>query len=110
MQKKLKTEQKQENPHQDLIQARENTKNDEVVFIRIEQLYPFPAKTLANLLKKYIKKYKITRFVDVGANIGVYALTIAKNVPCLTFVNKVCKNIASMIINCPVIKYNSQTL
>ncbi len=39
----------------DLIQARENTKNDEVVFIRIEQLYPFPAKTLANLLKKYEK-------------------------------------------------------
>ena len=26
-----------------------------MVFIRIEQLYPFPAKTLANLLKKYEK-------------------------------------------------------
>ncbi len=37
----------------DLIEARENIKNDSVVFIRIEQLYPFPAKTLANLLKKY---------------------------------------------------------
>ena len=37
----------------DLIQGRENNKNDEVVFIRLEQLYPFPAKTLANLLKKY---------------------------------------------------------
>ena len=33
------------------------------------------------LLLDNIKKYKITRFVDVGANIGVYALTIAKNVP-----------------------------
>ncbi len=32
------------------------------------------------LLLDNIKKYKITRFVDVGANIGIYALTIAKNV------------------------------
>ena len=39
----------------DLIEARENIKNDSIVFIRIEQLYPFPAKTLANLLKKYEK-------------------------------------------------------
>jgi len=39
----------------DLIEARENVKNNKVVFIRIEQLYPFPAKTLANLLKKYEK-------------------------------------------------------
>ena len=36
----------------DLIEAREKLKNDEVVFVRIEQLYPFPAKTLANILKK----------------------------------------------------------
>ena len=37
----------------DLLKAREDKKNDKVVFIRIEQLYPFPAKTLASLLKKY---------------------------------------------------------
>ena len=37
---------------------REINKNDEVVFIRLEQLYPFPAKTLANLLKKYEKAIK----------------------------------------------------
>ncbi len=37
----------------DLLEAREKAKNDKIVFIRIEQLYPFPAKTLANLLKKY---------------------------------------------------------
>ncbi len=39
----------------DLIEAREKEKNDSVVFIRLEQLYPFPVKTLANLLKKYEK-------------------------------------------------------
>ena len=39
----------------DLIEARENLKKDNVVFIRLEQLYPFPAKTLANVLKRYTK-------------------------------------------------------
>ncbi len=33
------------------------------------------------LLINNIKKHNITRFVDVGANIGIYALTIAKNFP-----------------------------
>jgi 2-oxoglutarate dehydrogenase E1 component len=37
----------------DLLDARELEKNNNVIFIRIEQLYPFPAKTLANLLKRY---------------------------------------------------------
>ncbi len=39
----------------DLIEAREKYKNDRVTFIRLEQLYPFPAKTLANILKRYSK-------------------------------------------------------
>ena len=37
----------------DLVEAREKSKNKNVVFIRLEQLYPFPAKTLANILKRY---------------------------------------------------------
>jgi 2-oxoglutarate dehydrogenase E1 component len=37
----------------DLIDAREKAKNNKVIFIRVEQLYPFPAKTLAQLLKRY---------------------------------------------------------
>ena len=28
-------------------------RNNKVVFIRIEQIYPFPLKTLANLVKRY---------------------------------------------------------
>jgi 2-oxoglutarate dehydrogenase E1 component len=39
----------------DLIEARESYKNNEVTFIRIEQLYPFPVKTLANIIKRYSK-------------------------------------------------------
>ncbi len=37
----------------DLIEAREKNKNNETVFIRVEQLYPFPVKPLAKELKKY---------------------------------------------------------
>ena len=36
----------------DLLEARENSKNDNVVFLRIEQLYPFPAKNLSKTSKK----------------------------------------------------------
>jgi 2-oxoglutarate dehydrogenase E1 component len=39
----------------DLIEARESLKNNSVTFVRIEQLYPFPVKTLANILKRYTK-------------------------------------------------------
>ena len=37
----------------DLIDAREKSKNADVVIVRLEQLYPFPAKTLASILKRY---------------------------------------------------------
>ena len=37
----------------DLVEAREKIKNNEVVFVRLEQLYPFTAKTLATTLKRY---------------------------------------------------------
>ncbi len=39
----------------DLIEEREKTGRKNVVFVRLEQLYPFPAKTLAKILKKYTK-------------------------------------------------------
>ena len=40
----------------DLIEAREKYKNDRVTFVRVEQLYPFPVKTLANILKDTLKQ------------------------------------------------------
>ncbi|MFL2890227.1 MAG: 2-oxoglutarate dehydrogenase E1 component [Pelagibacteraceae bacterium] len=55
----------------DLIEARETAKNDKVVFIRIEQLYPFPAKTLALILKKY-KKAKFYWCQEEPKNMGAW--------------------------------------
>ncbi len=56
----------------DLIEAREKAKNDKVVFIRIEQLYPFPAKTLAQELKRYSKKAKYYWCQEEPQNMGAW--------------------------------------
>ena len=55
----------------DLIEEREKTKNDDIVFVRIEQLYPFPAKTLAKILKKY-KKGKYIWCQEEPKNMGAW--------------------------------------
>ena len=56
----------------DLLEAREKSNNDKVVLIRIEQLYPFPAKTLA----KVLKKYKNAEFYGVKKNLKIWELGI----------------------------------
>jgi 2-oxoglutarate dehydrogenase E1 component len=56
----------------DLIDAREKAKNDEVVFIRLEQLYPFPAKTLAHMLKKYSKNAEFIWCQEEPQNMGAW--------------------------------------
>ncbi len=53
----------------DLIEAREKFKNNSVTFVRIEQLYPFPVKTLANILKRY-KKAKFVWCQEEPKNMG----------------------------------------
>ena len=55
----------------DLVEAREKNKNNEVVFIRLEQLYPFPAKTLALELKRY-KKAKFYWCQEEPQNMGAW--------------------------------------
>jgi 2-oxoglutarate dehydrogenase E1 component len=55
----------------DLIEAREKYKNDKVTFIRIEQLYPFPVKTLANILKRY-KKAEFIWCQEEPKNMGAW--------------------------------------
>ena len=35
----------------DLLEAREKNKVDDVIFVRIEELYPFPVKSLTKAIK-----------------------------------------------------------
>ena len=55
----------------DLVEEREKTKSNDVVFIRIEQLYPFPVKTLAKILKRY-KKAKFIWCQEEPKNMGAW--------------------------------------
>ena len=55
----------------DLIEAREKIKNEKVTFVRIEQLYPFPVKTLANILKRY-KKLNLSGAKKNQKNMGAW--------------------------------------
>tara|TARA_B100000989_G_scaffold297182_2_gene282216 strand:- start:2721 stop:5615 length:2895 start_codon:yes stop_codon:yes gene_type:complete len=55
----------------DLLEEREKRKNKEVVLVRLEQLYPFPAKTLANILKRY-KKAKFLWCQEEPKNMGAW--------------------------------------
>ncbi len=56
----------------DLLEAREKIKNNEVFFIRIEQLYPFPVKTLAKDLKRFRKKAKFYWCQEEPQNMGAW--------------------------------------
>ena len=55
----------------DLLEEREKYKRDDITFVRLEQLYPFPAKTLARVLKKY-KKAKIIWCQEEPKNMGAW--------------------------------------
>ena len=55
----------------DLLEAREKFKNSRVVLVRLEQLYPFPAKTLANILKRY-KNAKFLWCQEEPKNMGAW--------------------------------------
>ncbi len=56
----------------DLLEAREKLKRDDLVFYRIEQLYPFPAKALANELKSYAKNAKFYWCQEEPKNMGAW--------------------------------------
>ena len=55
----------------DLLEAREKNKNDGVYLIRIEQLYPFPVKTLALQLKRF-KNAKFYWCQEEPQNMGAW--------------------------------------
>ena len=56
----------------DLLQAREKNKNKNVFIIRIEQLYPFPVKTLARDLKRFRKKAEFFWCQEEPKNMGAW--------------------------------------
>ena len=56
----------------DLLEAREKLKRDDVVFYRIEQLYPFPAKALAKELRPYAKNAKFYWCQEEPKNMGAW--------------------------------------
>ncbi len=56
----------------DLLEAREKIKNDQVFFIRLEQLYPFPVKTLAKELKRFRKNSKFYWCQEEPQNMGAW--------------------------------------
>ena len=56
----------------ELLDAREKLKKDDVIFFRIEQLYPFPAKTLVKELKPYAKNAKFYWCQEEPKNMGAW--------------------------------------
>ena len=56
----------------DLLQARKKNKKDDIVFYRIEQLYPFPVKNLVSELKKYSKNAKFFWCQEEPKNMGAW--------------------------------------
>jgi 2-oxoglutarate dehydrogenase E1 component len=56
----------------DLLDAREKLKKDDVILFRIEQLYPFPAKTLVKELKPYAKNAKYYWCQEEPKNMGAW--------------------------------------
>ncbi len=56
----------------DLLEAREKLKADDILFFRIEQLYPFPAKSLAKELKVYAKNAQFYWCQEEPQNMGAW--------------------------------------
>ncbi len=54
----------------DLLEGREKLKNDSVYFIRLEELYPFPIKKLAQELKRFKKNAKFYWCQEEPQNMG----------------------------------------
>ena len=56
----------------DLLAAREKLKKDDVILFRIEQLYPFPAKSLVKEIKPFAKSAKFYWCQEEPKNMGAW--------------------------------------
>ena len=57
----------------DLLKSRERIKKDDVVLIRVEQLYPFPVKSLVKETKKYAKNASFFWCQEEPKNMGAWS-------------------------------------
>ena len=55
-----------------MLEARESNKKDNIVFIRIEQLYPFPIKSLVKEIKNYAENAKFYWCQEEPKNMGAW--------------------------------------
>ena len=58
----------------DLLSAREKLKKDDVILFRIEQLYPFPAKSLVKEIKPFAQNAKFYWCQEEPKNMGAWLL------------------------------------
>ncbi len=56
----------------DLLAAREKLKKDDIIMFRIEQLYPFPAKSLVKEMKPYAKNARFYWCQEEPKNMGAW--------------------------------------
>src|SRR5690606_6240238 len=57
----------------DLLEVRENENRDDVALVRIEQLFPLPAKEMREVLKKYKNADDIVWAQEEPRNMGAYS-------------------------------------
>jgi len=57
----------------DLLEAREKNKVDDVIFVRIEELYPFPVKSLTKVIKRYISNSRFFWCQEEPKNMGAWS-------------------------------------
>ena len=57
----------------DLLKSREILKKDDIVLVRVEQLYPFPVKSLVKVIKKYTKNANFFWCQEEPKNMGAWS-------------------------------------
>ena len=57
----------------DLLEAREKNKVDDVIFVRIEELYPFPVKSLTKAIRPYVSNSQFFWCQEEPKNMGAWS-------------------------------------
>ena len=62
----------------DLIEDYENNKKDDIAFLRLEQLYPFPENQLKSIFKKYGNNSQFIWAQEEPENMGPWSYILRK--------------------------------